>query len=283
MKTKGQSTLIGKERSKRNATKHAIFSSVILIDGELRSEFDSLLKGLTKYYRPSGTQEIILVDKLATDYWRLRRMLIAENAEIQATAQFHLREKGHESSSLVNIVVRYEDSSEDGKDLMKRIADPEILSRSLELLQELKTKIEGSGFDSYRDSQILSKLYGNDTTKTGARTLFDSYKTLHLDADCSQAQQQENEGASPEQRKLRFLEQLGAEIKKLEDNRSSIFNRAKLEALRRYVPDSSNPDRLLRYQVCIERSIDRTLAQLERVQRTRLGHPVFPPINVNVS
>jgi hypothetical protein len=42
-------------------------------------------------------------------------------------------------------------------------------------------------------------------------------------------------------------------------------------------------DILLRYETTLDRAIDRTLAQLERYQRIRLGHPVPPPINVNVS
>jgi hypothetical protein len=32
-----------------------------------------------------------------------------------------------------------------------------------------------------------------------------------------------------------------------------------------------------------ERNIDRTLNQLERLQRIRLGHAVSPPISVNAS
>jgi hypothetical protein len=41
-------------------------------------------------------------------------------------------------------------------------------------------------------------------------------------------------------------------------------------------------DLLLRYEATLDRAIDRTLAQLERYQRMRLGHPVPPPINVNL-
>jgi len=33
----------------------------------------------------------------------------------------------------------------------------------------------------------------------------------------------------------------------------------------------------------VERNIERTLNQLERRQRMRLGHPVPPPINLNIT
>jgi hypothetical protein len=42
-------------------------------------------------------------------------------------------------------------------------------------------------------------------------------------------------------------------------------------------------DLLLRYYTTLDRAIDRTLAQLERFQRMRLGQPVPPRIDVNLS
>ena len=45
----------------------------------------------------------------------------------------------------------------------------------------------------------------------------------------------------------------------------------------------NHPDHLLRYEVSIERNFDRTLTQLERLQRMRLGQPVLPKLEVTVS
>jgi hypothetical protein len=47
--------------------------------------------------------------------------------------------------------------------------------------------------------------------------------------------------------------------------------------------DSKVLDRFPRYEASIERSFDRTLTQLERIQRMRLGQPVAPPIKVDIS
>jgi hypothetical protein len=44
-----------------------------------------------------------------------------------------------------------------------------------------------------------------------------------------------------------------------------------------------NREHLLRYEASIERSFDRTLSQLECVQRMRLGQPILPPIKLDVS
>ncbi len=42
------------------------------------------------------------------------------------------------------------------------------------------------------------------------------------------------------------------------------------------------PELLIRYEGSLERAFDRTLSQLERLQRMRCGQPVPPPIQVNV-
>jgi len=51
----------------------------------------------------------------------------------------------------------------------------------------------------------------------------------------------------------------------------------------RNVPDGPGLDRLLRYEASLERSFDRTLSQLERLQRMRLGQPVLPKLEVSHS
>ncbi len=43
------------------------------------------------------------------------------------------------------------------------------------------------------------------------------------------------------------------------------------------------PEVLMRYETNFERNIDRTLNQLERLQRMRLGQPVPPPVKVELS
>lgn len=42
-------------------------------------------------------------------------------------------------------------------------------------------------------------------------------------------------------------------------------------------------DLLLRYESSLERAFDRTLSQLERLQRIRKGQPVLPTLDVNVT
>ena len=48
-------------------------------------------------------------------------------------------------------------------------------------------------------------------------------------------------------------------------------------------PDAPELDRLLRYETSLDRLFDRTLSQLERLQRMRRGQPVPPPVKVEIS
>src|ERR1700682_1955396 len=84
----GPRTQQGKDRSKSNAIKHGIFSNVVVLKGEPQIEFNGLLTGLRNDFEPVGMFEELLVDKLAVLFWRNRRLLIAEGAEIRANSEF---------------------------------------------------------------------------------------------------------------------------------------------------------------------------------------------------
>jgi hypothetical protein len=84
----GPRTVEGKNRSKRNATKHAIFSTAVVLRGESRAGYDAFLEALRRTQQPQGMLEEAFMEKLAIDFWRLRRSIIAENIEIDKSTLF---------------------------------------------------------------------------------------------------------------------------------------------------------------------------------------------------
>ena len=72
----GPRTAQGRRKSRFNARKHAIFSQVVLLNGESRDELRCLLTGLRADLEPEGTLEGLLVDKLASIVWRHRRLIV---------------------------------------------------------------------------------------------------------------------------------------------------------------------------------------------------------------
>ncbi|MGA8500004.1 MAG: hypothetical protein WB683_00510 [Candidatus Sulfotelmatobacter sp.] len=49
------------------------------------------------------------------------------------------------------------------------------------------------------------------------------------------------------------------------------------------IPSRDVLDRILPYEAAIERSLNRALDRLERLQRRRKGEPVLPPVNVQLT
>jgi hypothetical protein len=92
---------------------------------------------------------------------------------------------------------------------------------------------------------------------------------------------------SHEECKAIFLDAIDGEIERLDryqkEQEEVGSHRLKLESLRQAIPDSPAFDRLLRYSTKLERTLDRTLAQLERSQAKRLGYPVLAPVKVDIS
>lgn len=279
----GPRTPEGKERSKRNATKHAIFSRVVVLKGESSEEYEELLNGLREAFQPRETDEDILVEILATTVWRRRRVLIAEGAEIQMQTQFlewdqrtqQRLEAEKVGTRIEKPSLTLEDRSETSEPgLISSIGNSEVLSRCIELLVRVRQVFEREGFDSDECDAILKRIYGDNTHLR--ETLKDRYSSW------SEAP----ETKSADRKALMFTE-IDAEMKRLKEARevqlSIASDRIKLERLRRSVPDSPSLDRLLRYEASLDRTIDRTLSQLERLQRMRKGQPVPPEIQLKVS
>ena len=83
----GPVTAEGKEIVSQNAVKHGIFARDLIIasgDGkEDEQEYRKLLDGLVLSFNPNGQMECLLVEKIAVDFWRLRRVLRFETGSIR--------------------------------------------------------------------------------------------------------------------------------------------------------------------------------------------------------
>jgi hypothetical protein len=76
----GPKTHEGKQTASRNATRHGLTGTQILMPGEDASAYEDLRQGLHESYRPAGEAELILVDQIAANAWRLLRAQRVETA-----------------------------------------------------------------------------------------------------------------------------------------------------------------------------------------------------------
>jgi len=282
-KASGPRTEQGKQRASQNATKHGIFSKVIVLKNESRTEYGRLVARLWESLQPEGALEELLVEKIATITWRKRRLLLAESAEIRKNMEFvewDQRDRDQKEAEQIGSVP----TDETNHGLIREIYNPDVLECCLQHLAELRQKIEEVGFDSQQDVFALAKVYGDRDEKRLYEDLYDSYETWLETSECSREERECDGLASPAQCRKNFLQEINEEIRRLkrdQEARTSIqTTRTELETVCRNVPDGPGFDRLLRYEASLERSFDRTLSQLERLQRMRLGQPVLPKLEV---
>jgi len=73
-KSTGPTSSAGKARSSRNSFKHGLYSKELVLPNEDPAELDQLRASLRAEHQPINTTEDMLVNDLAENFWRLRRM-----------------------------------------------------------------------------------------------------------------------------------------------------------------------------------------------------------------
>lgn len=83
----GAITLEGKTIVSRNAIKHGIFTKDLIIKSgvcqENEAEYQELLNGIIDSLSPQGQLESLLVEKIALDFWRLKRVIRFESGSMK--------------------------------------------------------------------------------------------------------------------------------------------------------------------------------------------------------
>lgn len=84
-----------------------------------------------------------------------------------------------------------------------------------------------------------------------------------------------------------MLAMIDAEINHLAESEKTleVFDQEKIKykSLAAVIPCQEVSEHLLRYETHFSREIDRTLNQLERLQRIRKGQPLPPQLDVNIT
>ena len=150
----GPSTSEGKAIVAQNAVKHGIFAKDLIIttgDGkEDAQEYRELLDGLILSLKPSGQMECLLVEKIAVDYWRLRRVLRFESGSIRKILDMAISDyydktdyfgnKEHKGNEEIDEeIAGYQDAQD--KTSQKRIAELKRQKLKNKLAEEVAVKI----------------------------------------------------------------------------------------------------------------------------------------------
>jgi hypothetical protein len=278
----GPRTVHGKQRSRYNAIKSGIFAKFVLLEHESPAEYESVLNGLREDFQPQGTLETLLVENLAVLTWRKRRLLRAEAAEIGNGVEFttldSLRAQDRDRWDRLR-------AGESSDGMLRDWSNPLVVDEFIEVLKICRTRLEKFGFYKDEDPWLLRKLYGLDHDGAAPLGIFRTYKLYSKIA--TRAPNVNDDRPSPDELKKEMLGLFDEEISRLEIlkevGEAVDKQRRGYQMIAALVPSQPVMERLLRYENHLNRAFDRTLNQLERLQRIRKGQSVPPSLRVELS
>jgi len=275
----GPRTEEGKGIAKMNAVRHGILSEAVVVEGleigEDEGEFRALRERSWKSLAPVGPAEELLVDRIVTAQWRLRRVLVAETGEIALSVEGGRWQRSNREPIFRGIFLSNLHDPVD--ELMKSTHGLDYLSCVLEtLLKEVVRdgELTEVAFDHVR------RLFGNKSNSVtreleGLREKF----TANPDGLAPEVLKENFRRAVVAyiERELNLYRQLRGERQEREEKEEAARQAADI------LPGAAVLDKIMRYEITLERQLYRAMDQLERLQRRRDGEEVPPPLNVELS
>jgi len=285
----------GKLRSRYNARKDGIFCSALIADRESIRDFEKLVNRLRESTAPVGALEESMVEKLAMLIWRHRRLLTAEAAHIALEVDSAARRHRGGRRTIREEVEQYGLVTA-GYKLENELA----LAMGSQLLEDLLQVIRRDGLEWERDRPVITYLYGPSFasddfgTQAEERVLI---RTRRIPLVGRWARSYRRQSLLPEKKRnnarhngryqRKIVSRLKKEIKQMRGLAAMYFgcqlDISEWKEKSSLVPSPMHVERFLRYEATLDRAFARTLAQLERLQRMRLGWATLPPLELNVS
>ena len=252
----------GTEITRFNALRHGVLSRYTVLPWEDADEYRALVAALTAEHTPQGPTEEHLVEELAGILWRKRRLRLAE-----AAAQRRGLERTLESyRETVKVALVHLDAT----DQLERVVDA-IRATAEETAEDVAEMEEDEGM-TRRALDLLGSRH-NDAYHAALATLREDTRRWWADTlagDPDELDEGETPATADANGLRRFLEAKVLpwfETRKKElANRPLIREQAFGEAL-----DPDKLERLGRYEVHLDRKLERMLAMLLRLKDLRQG------------
>lgn len=265
----GPVTPTGKAIVSHNALKHGILSQAIISEAdslkESPEEFDGIKQDLVETLEPMGMLEIMLVDRIAVCYWRLRRVVWAENGAIRLQLDnLWFREKGR----LMDEAMAHKRFPGPTQywDRMKNSVSARM---AIEQLQELKKTLEEVGYlpdQAFKEYVNLKNLLENESL---CAWLF------HLN---QMAQGKGKEETDRQKGKDALIALLDDDISRAitlmqtAEKMEGVDIEGKHLLMR--IPSADASEKIMRYETAIENQLYKGMNQLIKLQTLRKGGKV---------
>jgi len=256
--------------------RHGILAREVVLQGrhdgeqDREGEFEEIYRRYREHFAPVGPLEEMLVERIATTYWRLHRVLIAERGEIAKNVDWE-HERGRDMDPHR---ARTRALAEGGK------ATALGMYYLRHILQATRQTILTEGRVTNAAMGRVDEAF--DEPNTVAVALRRIRQKLWDERD--ETTTDEAVQVKEKELVLGFLEK---ELARCEDRLPEIEERERYERRAReaaaFLPAEKVVEKILRYETSLERQLYRAINQLERVQRMRNGEAVPPPLTMEVS
>jgi len=253
-----------------NSLRHGLLSrAVVLEKGEDRAEYDRMLEELIADYQPAGMAQEMLVDRIASSYWRLGRVIRCESGALRFQLDAARRNEEERLESLFDQALEMVD--EDG--------DLEILIRSSRGIRYLTNRLK-TAYDELEQQGFLSKETHDSCILCigeGEESLFAIYSRYRIitayDAQPDGIPESPADPTVINEARQQLLAAIEAELEHLKRLRESTLEREELEVERNiaiaYLPQKELAEHIQRYETSIERKLFNSITLLESKQRQR--------------
>jgi len=300
----GPRTLEGKAASSMNALKHGILSKELVItEGEGKEPmevFSELQEACLGYYLPDGPVETMLVDRIVSCFWRLRRVIAYETGSIRAELDSLTEKRKFAREAEMD---RWEtDANMSGYSSDYRIAvhnNSMGLKKIISAMKSARAKIleTGSLDDDSANKLINSCGYLYEHLVAGVVELARRMK-YRSDDEIRDIAKKEREILTKHKKldpritdvrkiiKASLVSYIDLGLDWLNEQYEKVKKQEKLEdqaaRLEAHLPDQAALDKICRYEAHLERQLSKAMDQLEKHQRARLGPNTPPPLNLDL-
>lgn len=287
LKSTGPRTPAGKARSSRNGARHGLYAVDPALPGlERRETWEAHREGVLRSLAPDGYLEEVLSERVAFLLWRLRRVARYEREAVLASwkraedvPSFHAVAGGTSLLSPEDYRSAREEAAQDLRFLESLAGLPEDARLDREdaasafwaVHHEADERVETEGF-SVSVPGLPDGEDDFDAFDAWTAGLFRVAVETYAGAV----------GSSPEVFYRETLDALRYKRDTAERNEKKAFEARQAERHERLLLKGELVDKVTKYETTVERSLFRTLHELQRLQAARAGGPVLAPVAVDV-
>jgi hypothetical protein len=279
-KSTGPKSAEGKASVRHNAVRHGAMAETVVIPFiENREDWEAHEQGVAESLRPLGYMETLLVERIASLMWRLRR---ANRFERELIAL--------EQEAIEPNILKEDPSIKLGTDeLRMRLESAQKIYSSIESFLEMKDSTRMKGTEAAEILIFIGENNGRWDLKTASFRGIPQGIELEDFSKWTAGLLRQCIADVADHRKETSEQIIGSAVRQAENNKTAIENKlkqleSKVEGIRRLnlLPEFSELEKITRYEAHLERSLYKAMHELERMQATRAGQAVQLPVVIEV-